>query len=420
MEKEAVDQLLQGMKQLQEEMKIVRQDQEETALRLERSAGRKEPYMSKKRGNELQPGSISKQLVADKVTTAMACVEKVDAKSSLSEEQLGLPRLDLALKEKNEDFYCDICKKGFPLKRNLDRHLKGDKHRTLAQSLSAVVQQLGLESCLQSEEMEEEQAHTCMDIDDGDATATTVDDNDDVDDEAFNMDDVSHDIPVFLRDCVTFLHPQVGLATGIIVQFFLKDLSVDVHAKVDVLLNVTQFKAVVPSSCIYYLPENTLIVYEQIVLSTSAIISLQQKPLDIVRWNPFSAKAAGKKVVMLPLILFADDTSGNKSKKWHKFESWYLLLAGLPRHENAKPENIHFLCSSDRMSALDMTTPIADELIQLENSGVVVYDAYQNEHVLVIAPLLCIICDNPMASQLLNHLGGSANKYCRLCMVRNE
>ena len=97
MEKETVDQLLQGMKQLQEEMKIVRQGQEETALRLGRSAGRKEPYMSKKRGNELQPGSISKQLVADKMATAMACVEKVDAKSSISEE-----RLDLALKEKNK------------------------------------------------------------------------------------------------------------------------------------------------------------------------------------------------------------------------------------------------------------------------------------------------------------------------------
>ena len=67
------------------------------------------------------------------------------------------------------------------------------------------------------------------------------------------------------------------------------------------------------------------------------------------------AKAAGRKVVMLPLILYADDTSGNKSKKWHKFEGWYFL-AGLSRHENAKPENIHFLCSSDSMSALDMTT----------------------------------------------------------------
>ena len=97
MEKEAVDQLLQGMKQLQEEMKIVRQGQEETALRLGRSAGRKEPYMSKKQGNKLQPSSISKQLVANMMATAMACVEKVDAKSSLSEE-----RLDLALMEKNE------------------------------------------------------------------------------------------------------------------------------------------------------------------------------------------------------------------------------------------------------------------------------------------------------------------------------
>ena len=133
--------------------------------------------------------------------------------------------------------------------------------------------------------------------------------------------------------------------------------------------------------------------------------------------HPLKVKAAGRKVVMLPLILFADDTSGNKSKKWHKFESWYLLLAGLPRHENAKSENIHFLCSSDNMAALDMATCIADELTMLENSGLDVYDAFHNEHVLVIAPVLLFICDNPMASQLLNHLGGSAIKYCRICVV---
>ena len=33
-----------------------------------------------------------------------------------------------------------------------------------------------------------------------------------------------------------------------------------------------------------------------------------------------------KPVVMLPLILFTDDTSGNKSKKWHKFDSWYKSI----------------------------------------------------------------------------------------------
>ncbi|KAL5475305.1 hypothetical protein EMCRGX_G027393 [Ephydatia muelleri] len=60
------------------------------------------------------------------------------------------------------------------------------------------------------------------------------------------------------------------------------DLSVDVHVKVDVLLDVKQLKMIIPDSCIYYLPDDTLIVYEQIVLSTSAIICLQQKPLDVV------------------------------------------------------------------------------------------------------------------------------------------
>ena len=61
------------------------------------------------------------------------------------------------------------------------------------------------------------------------------------------------------------------------------------------------------------------------------------------------------------------------------------------------------------MTALDMATCIVDELTMLENSGLDVYDAFHNEHILVIA--------NPMASQLLNHLGGSAIKYCRICMV---
>ena len=128
-------------------------------------------------------------------------------------------------------------------------------------------------------------------------------------------------------------------------------------------------------------------------------------------------KAAGQRVVMLPLVLFSDDTSGNKSKKWNKFECWYLLFGGLSRHDNAKPQNIHFISCTNEMDVLDMTKPIAQQLTLLETEGVVVYDAYYEANVLVIAPLLCVICDNPRASQLLNHLGGAANKYCRFCTV---
>ena len=107
---------------------------------------------------------------------------------------------------------------------------------------------------------------------------------------------------------------------------------------------------------------------------------------------------------MLPLVLFSDDTSGNKTKKWHKMELWNLMLAGLPRHINSRHENIHFLSCSDLVSSLEQSKPIAQQLTLLETEGVVVYDSLYDEDVLVVAPLLCIVCDNPMASQLCNHL----------------
>ena len=120
---------------------------------------------------------------------------------------------------------------------------------------------------------------------------------------------------------------------------------------------------------------------------------------------------------MVPLTLFSDDTSG-KSKKWHKFESWYLLFAGLPRQANGWHVNINFVCCSDSISSLDMARPISEDLARLENEGVEMYDAQSQEKVLVVAPLMLIICDNPHASELVNHLGSAANKFCRICEVR--
>ena len=122
-------------------------------------------------------------------------------------------------------------------------------------------------------------------------------------------------------------------------------------------------------------------------------------------------------MVMLPIVLFSDDTSGNKSKKWHKFDSWSVMLAGMPRQENSKIANIHFCCCSDVVSALDMAGALAQQLQDLEMHGVEAYDSFLEQYVLVISPLMCILADNPRASELLNHLGSSARRYCRMCMV---
>lgn len=38
-------------------------------------------------------------------------------------------------------------------------------------------------------------------------------------------------------------------------------------------------------------------------------------------------------------------------------------------------ENIDFICCSNRVSAMNMTAPLVDDLLQLEN-GIEVFDAY--------------------------------------------
>eukprot|EP00731_Ephydatia_muelleri_P030860 Em0022g374a len=231
-----------------------------------------------------------------------------------------------------------------------------------------------------------------------------------------------------------------GLSKGVIVKFFQVDSCKEVYCEIDTLVDFNRFAQIVPDTEAY-IPEHVNIIFDMIAIPISSVHAICEKPAEVIKWdelahsfirlshedscnylkpNHLKTKAAGRKVVMLPLILFTDDLSGNKSKKWHKFESWYLMLAGLPRHENAKPENIHFVSCTDLMDVLDMTECVAQQLQQLELDGLIVYDSFYKETVLVIAPLLCVICDNPRASQLLNHLGGSAKKFCRFCMADRD
>ena len=121
-------------------------------------------------------------------------------------------------------------------------------------------------------------------------------------------------------------------------------------------------------------------------------------------------------VVMVPIILFSDDVSGNRSKKWNGLDVWAMLLAGLPKQENAKLNNIHFISASNKVSTLELAEPMVKDLIKLEE-GVLMYDAHLKRDVVVVAPVLCIIADNPRSSELLNHGGSAANKFCRLCQV---
>lgn len=92
------------------------------------------------------------------------------------------------------------------------------------------------------------------------------------------------------------------------------------------------------------------------------------------------------------------------------------MLAGLPHSENAQMHNIHFVTCSNQASATDMMEHIVTDLQRLED-GITVYDAHLQQKSILIAPVMAFLCDNPRHSEMLNHAGGCANKYCRMCMV---
>lgn len=130
-------------------------------------------------------------------------------------------------------------------------------------------------------------------------------------------------------------------------------------------------------------------------------------------------KAGSLPVVTIPLILYCDDTSGNRSKKWNGFNLWCFLLAGLGKASNAKLKNIHFITCSNAVTPMEMAQPIVADLQVLAREGIVAYDAHYKQEVLVYAPLLCLLADNPRASELLNHMGSAARHYCRICEVKH-
>ena len=88
----------------------------------------------------------------------------------------------------------------------------------------------------------------------------------------------------------------------------------------------------------------------------------------------------------------------------------------MPICEARKFEHIHFVACSNNMSALEMVDALVADLKTLEK-GVFVYDCYLNTRVLLVAPVLCALCDNVRASELVNHLGSRAKFFCRKCMV---
>jgi hypothetical protein len=78
--------------------------------------------------------------------------------------------------------------------------------------------------------------------------------------------------------------------------------------------------------------------------------------------NAWRIKAKGKIICHVPIVLYADDTSGKKSKQWNKHFSFYCTLGGLPPLHSNMEYKCHFLTTSNVAGPLELAEPFIQEL----------------------------------------------------------
>lgn len=121
------------------------------------------------------------------------------------------------------------------------------------------------------------------------------------------------------------------------------------------------------------------------------------------------------KVIIAPITIFTDDTSGNLSKQYNVFDSYVMTPAAMAFDARGSKNNTFFICSANKsLSAVDMLPALVEDLSRLEN-GIEMYSEEHGDYILVVAPLLMIQADNHRQSELVMHKGSGARCCCKKC-----
>ncbi|KAG8719402.1 hypothetical protein FRC09_011167 [Ceratobasidium sp. 395] len=132
--------------------------------------------------------------------------------------------------------------------------------------------------------------------------------------------------------------------------------------------------------------------------------------------HPLRRQADGREVYSVPLIVFQDDVSANRTKQWNKHHVVYASNAALPREELNRASNVKFVCSSPHAKPLEMMGCVMQMCEETFEAPIVVWDAATEREVLVRMYALCISADNQMHVEHCSSTGMQSNLFCRMCM----
>ncbi|KZT60627.1 hypothetical protein CALCODRAFT_531479 [Calocera cornea HHB12733] len=133
--------------------------------------------------------------------------------------------------------------------------------------------------------------------------------------------------------------------------------------------------------------------------------------------NRWRIRACGRKVYSLPIMVWADDVSGNVSKQWNKHILMCMSNLAMPRQSLERESNIHFVGTSTFASPVEMMEGLVRMIEEVNQSGYEAFDAGSHAPVLFNVWLAILAGDNPLQAELCSHKGMQANKFCRRCHV---
>ncbi|KAJ6485284.1 hypothetical protein DFH09DRAFT_1252871 [Mycena vulgaris] len=122
-------------------------------------------------------------------------------------------------------------------------------------------------------------------------------------------------------------------------------------------------------------------------------------------------------VYSIPLAIFIDDVSGNKSKQWSKHFSCHMSNGALPRTKLDNELHVRFVAPSLFASPLEIMQSVRSSIEEAFSEHVVAWDCEAKEEVLLRPYGLLFAGDNSMQAELCSCTDLNTNFFCQTCQA---
>ncbi|KAJ7185109.1 hypothetical protein GGX14DRAFT_538239 [Mycena pura] len=120
-------------------------------------------------------------------------------------------------------------------------------------------------------------------------------------------------------------------------------------------------------------------------------------------------------LLVVMVMPWADDVSGNKSKQYNKHMNMYAQNGCLPGRLLQQEFHMHFVSTSPHASSAEQFAALRDHVKETEKNPIRTYNAATQRPCRVILRVPVLPADNPQQSEEASHMGSQANYPCRKC-----